>query len=273
MLNIPVFLASDDKFAPFVATTMASILMNTNEFIEFYILDCGITDTNKSKIDATHKYFSNFSVEFVKVELNKYFESFPELENISKAMYARYLIPILKPDIKKAIYSDIDVTFVGDIKNLFLENLDNKIVGAVPSQRGKLNNNYAEAKRKLGLSEKHHFFMTGLLLIDCELWRNSNITNKLLEKTQQYSNNLDLPDQEIFNIVFDNNYKMLDKKYCVIYKIFNQVYTKEEILELESNKVIIHYPGGGFTNLGIIKIYIQQIIFGQLSNILASKKK
>ena len=67
--------------------------------------------------------------------------------------------------LKKVIYSDIDVTFVGDIKNLYMESLDNKIIGAVPSQRGKLNNNYEEIKKKLKLSDSHHFFSSSNALM------------------------------------------------------------------------------------------------------------
>lgn len=95
--------------------------------------------------------------------------------------------------------------------------------------------------------------MSGLLLIDCNLWRKNNITSKLFEQTTFYSNRITLPDQEIFNIVFDNDYMPLDKKYCVIYKIFDQVYTKEQIDNLIKEQVIIHYPGA-IVSLGIIKI-------------------
>lgn len=245
MIRIPVFLASDNQYAPFVATTMASILLHTNEYIEFYILDCGISEKNKIKISNINSSFKHYSVEFLKINLKEYFDKFPELKNISKAMYARYLIPLLKPNLKKVIYSDIDVTFVGDIKNLYMESLDDKIIGAVPSQRGKLNNNYEEIKNKLNLSDSHHFFMSGLLLIDCELWNNFNLTNRLLTETKAHLNSLDLPDQEVFNIVFDNNYKELNNKYCVIYKLFSDIYTDEEIKKIEREKIIIHYPGSG----------------------------
>lgn len=44
MKNIPVFLASDDNYAPFLATTAYSVLSNTKSFIDFYVLDGGITD-------------------------------------------------------------------------------------------------------------------------------------------------------------------------------------------------------------------------------------
>lgn len=243
MLKIPVFLSSDDKYSPFVATTIASILANTKEFIEFYILNCGISEENIKKISNMKNKFNNFSIEFINIDINKYFNNFPERQFISKAMYARYLIPILKPEVKKAIYSDTDVAFVSDIKILYNENLSDKPLGAVPSQRGKLNNNYKDTKEALGLSKEHKYLMSGLLLIDCEKWRNENYTEKLLQETKKWIGTLNLPDQEIFNIVFDNNYKELDKKYCVIYKIFNDVYDKNEITELKKNQVIIHYPG------------------------------
>ena len=36
--HIPVFFVADDNYAPFVATTMASVLKNTKSFIEFYVI-------------------------------------------------------------------------------------------------------------------------------------------------------------------------------------------------------------------------------------------
>lgn len=243
-MKIPVFLASDNNYAPFVATTMSSILLHTNEFLEFYILDCGISSENKRKIVNTKKYFDNFSIDFISIDLNKYFIEFPELQCISKSMYARYLIPELKPEINRAIYSDIDVAFTGDIKILWQEDLEDKIIGAVPSQRGGLNNNYSEIKNKLHLADSHNFFMSGLLLIDCKKWRKENITKKLLSETEKLKERIDLPDQEIFNVVFNNRYKSLDKKYCVIYKIFEDCYSQNDIEYLKQNQIIVHYPGG-----------------------------
>jgi len=48
--HISVFLVADDYYALFVATTMASILKNTNSFVDFYILSDGISAKNKLKI-------------------------------------------------------------------------------------------------------------------------------------------------------------------------------------------------------------------------------
>ena len=47
---IPIFLSSDNNYAPYIATTIASICDNTAAFCEFYILDGGIKTDNKTKI-------------------------------------------------------------------------------------------------------------------------------------------------------------------------------------------------------------------------------
>ena len=39
MYRIPIFLSSDNNYAPFVATTIASVCDNTKSFCDFYILD------------------------------------------------------------------------------------------------------------------------------------------------------------------------------------------------------------------------------------------
>lgn len=244
-LKIPVFLCTDDNYAPYAAAAMASILKHTKEFINFFVIDTGISKKNKRLIALQNKFFDNFSLEFIKIDPKKYFKNFPTLPFISSAMYGRYLIAELKPEINKAVYTDVDVVFTGDIKELYNESLDGFMLGAVPSQRGKLNNNYFEIKKSLNLDFEHKFFMSGLLLIDCVQWRQSNIFQKLMNETERLSKQLICPDQEVLNVVFNNNYKPLDVRYCVIYKLFKDCYNKDEIDEILKKQLIIHYPGGG----------------------------
>ena len=166
MCKIPVFMASDENFAPFVAITMASILKNTSSFVEFYVLDSGISKKNKQKIINLNKFFKNFSIEFIEVDTDKYFKNLPEMEYISKSMYSRLLIPVLKPKLEKVIYTDVDVVFIKDIKELYETDLDDFVVGAVSSYRFKeCEKEYLEAKHRLKISANHKQFMSGLLLI------------------------------------------------------------------------------------------------------------
>lgn len=235
-MNIPVFLASDNNYAPFVATTIASICDNTKSFCDFYILNSGITDENKEKIRKLKKQFNNFSLEFIEIDLNKYFKNFQENRYITKSMYSRFLIPDLKPQIHKAIYSDIDVIFMGNINQLFCERLDNYIIGACLEQNAEYNLN-SKRQMYLNLSDSHQYFCSGLLLIDCQQWREKNITSKLFDSIKNLPPKLECPDQDMLNKLFNNNnYKILSRKYCYI----NQFCTSNKL----PNEVVIRHFNG-----------------------------
>lgn len=248
--GIPVFLSSDNNYAPFVATTIASIMDHTKSFVNFYILDGGITIENVRRIKELRKEFPSFSIEFIEIDVKKEFKNFPVRVHFSIDMYTRFLIPKLKPELKKVIYSDVDVIFNGDIKELLNERLDGYSLGAVPYNFGYLNPiKYGEcsAKRfneRLSISAEHKYFESGLLLIDVNLWKKNNITEKLINKVKNNSNEIILtPDQDVLNIVFENNYKELDNKYIVVPHRKNVMRT--DIITRKSIKkpFIIHYAG------------------------------
>ncbi len=235
MINIPIFLSADNNYAPFVATTIASICDNTTSFCNFYILDGGITDKNKGKICNLKKHFNNFSIEFLKINLEEYFKKLPETQYISKAMYSRFLIPELKPEIDKAIYLDVDVIALGDIAQMYNEDLKGYALGATWEKyaEGKINQ---ERKEQLNLSHEHKYFCSGSMVIDCKIWRKNKIFEKLVNTYKSLKIELICPDQDILNKFFDNNYKIIDTKYCYI----NQVCA---IKPYSSNTVIRHFNG------------------------------
>lgn len=239
---INVAMCSDNFYAPFVATTMASILKNTKENVNFYIISDGIKEFNKEKIEkGSRKFFTNFSVTFVEINSSKLFSDLIELPYISRSMYSRWLIPELIPNVDRIIYTDIDVCVVGDILELWNEDIGEYCFGAVPHQRVGATSNYLEYKVRCGLELNHDVLASGLLLLDCIKWRKENIAEKLIHLAVERK----LPDEEILNIYFSGNkYKKLFAKYCVIYKYLDECYTKEEIEMLTKEQVIIHYPGG-----------------------------
>ena len=93
-----------------VAVTIASIMENTKSQIAFYILDNSISSLNKKKIIRFLKKYSNCSTNFIDIN-SEIFAMFPETFHYSKAIYSRYLIPEVKSNLKKVIYTDVDVIF------------------------------------------------------------------------------------------------------------------------------------------------------------------
>lgn len=214
MVRIPLFLSADNGYAPFVATTIASACDHTKEFIEVYVLDGGISSENKKRIEKLKEKFSNFSLEFITIDINKEFKNLNERMHFTKTMYARFLIASLKPNLNKVLYSDVDVVFLGDLNEMYQEPLDDYILGAVWEDFNESNGNNEKRKRDLGLSKEHKCFASGNLIINTQKWREKEITPKLMEIAQKYESLLQFLDQDILNIYFDNNYKVLSSKYC-----------------------------------------------------------
>ena len=212
MSNIPIFLSCDNNYSPFVAATIASICDNTKSNIDFNILDGGIDDINKQKILQLRKSFNNFSIEFIKVDLEKEFQNFKMVTYISKAMYSRFLIPYVKPDIKKAIYLDIDLIVLKDISSFYNIDLEGYALGAIYDESHKDYNK----DDPIVPSDKYYYFNSGVLLLDCEIWRKNNIIKDLFYLEKIYRKINLHPDEAILNKFFDRNYKMIPRKYNFI---------------------------------------------------------
>src|SRR5574344_2544565 len=122
--SIPIFLPSDNNYAPFLATTIASICDNTVNFCEIYILDGGITEDNKVRIEKLKEKFKNFSIEYLKIDIEKIFDGFKIPNYINVSTYMRLLIPELNKNINKALYIDTDAIALGDISEIYNTDLE-----------------------------------------------------------------------------------------------------------------------------------------------------
>ena len=222
---IPIFLSSDNNYAPYIATTIASICDNTAAFCEFYILDGGIKTDNKTKIKTLMEQYNNFSIEYINIDTEKYFKNFVTNSYITLPTYYRCIIPQLKLNLERILYLDVDIIVKGDIQELFNTNLDNKVLGAIKD----LGDSYYIKRLKFNveIDPSHTYFNAGVLLIDCKKWREQNISEKLFNTEKKYRGKLLCNDQDVLNKVFENNYKMLLEKF--------------NALTLKGDTVIRHY--------------------------------
>ena len=214
MSGIPIFLSSDDNYAPFVATTIASICDNTESFCDFYILDSGISEENKEKICELKKQLLNFDIEFIPIDLEKEFKNINYCNAgnyISISTYNRFLIPKVKPELGKVLYLDIDIVVLGDIAELYNQELEGYALGAVWDKSRKYYN--LDTKELMELSDDYKYFNAGVLLIDIQKWNKDNIVEKLFKISDRYGEKVLHADETLLNKYFDGQYKILDLKY------------------------------------------------------------
>ena len=226
--HIPVFLHVSNEYAPMCAVTMASILYNTQQHIDFYIIETGITDFNKKQIENLSNKFNNFSVEWIAFKYNDIFKKdyflkikkgnlhHPEWPGIHS--FCTPFIPLLKQEINKAIYIDTDVIFLDDITLFYNEDISNYALGVVPDVVCPLfvSKKQKDLNKNIPYSEFGTYFCAGVLLINCEFFRNNNLINDYFKITKEQV--VPVCDQDVLNILLKNKCKMLDQKFDVIYQ-------------------------------------------------------
>lgn len=241
---LPIFLASDETYAPFVTTTMYSILRNTESNVKFTIIDGGIMENTKRMIHQSLEEFNHFTLHYVDIK-NFSTANLPSIKTYTKNAFSRYFIPNIDENTNKAIYLDADIIAVGDIQHLFDEDLEGFPLGAILEDFFPENYTYLKKRIALDYNGDDHYFNSGVLLIDCEAFRRHDYTSHLLEITQRYEGKLSTADQDCFNIVFENNFKVLKYRYNFM-PDFSDSMNKwcPEEYDLEKDNVILYH----FTN-------------------------
>ncbi len=233
--EIPVFFALNDKYIPFLAVTLRSIIDNSSENY-FYNLRILYTDISKENINRISKLATNnVKIEFV--NLNYYIDRIKDKlytrDYYSKDTYFRLFLPNLYPEYDKVLYLDCDIVVLDDIAKLYNTNIKNALVGAITEETAIYTQevkNYAE--RVIGVSDSKHYFNAGVLLMNLKELREFGLQEKflyLLEKT-------------IYSVAQDQDY--LNRMCKGRVKYISQMWNKSPapIKNVNINKVkLIHY--------------------------------
>jgi len=228
MQNINIVLTSDQKYAVPLIATVTSVLENNkkNNHIIFHILENEIKGNVKLKIQNLEKKY-NCRVIFYNFNLYNT-KKLPIYDHLSKAVYLRLFIQdILSSDIKKIIYLDCDIVCLDDISYLYNENIENFPIGVITDIKSK---DLIRLKR----FNVEKYFNSGVMLINLIKWKKIVNIDSISSIIEKQDNKLVDADQEILNILFNNNYKELPKKYNLDLK--HQIFKK-----VPKNTVILHY--------------------------------
>ena len=210
--HIPVFCATDENYAPFASIMMKSLLSHTKSFIDFYVMDGGITKKTKKLIDKDLKNFPNKTIRYI--DMSPYdLKRFPNLAHFSANTFSRYFIPEIAPDLKRAIYLDVDMTIKGDIADLFHQDLDGHALGAMAHLPSTFMSMRLKKKTWPDYHSESAYFNAGTLLMDIPKLIEMDFTQKAIDLTDMLYDKLIYPDQDVMNIIFENNYKILDFRF------------------------------------------------------------
>ena len=192
-------------------------------------------------IDKLRKQTLPYTCDLIDAKINnKNLYSLTEPKNyLTRATYYRLFVPNVVND-KKALLLDSDLVVNGSIKELYEIDISNYLIGAVESIGG-------DHYKDLGLKQKADYFNAGVMLINLELWRKHNLTDKVINYMLSYPKNIRFADQCGLNAIVNGNWKRVPAKYNLTTSLFRDperfYIDGEELKEARLNPIIIHYTG------------------------------
>lgn len=223
-----IVFSCDENYAPFLATTMASILTNSDEEdnFTFYILDGGLSRLSKARIGALRKY-KYFKINYISFDYS-IVEVCPVIYHFSKAAYFRFFMADLIPQADRLLYLDVDLIVRTSLAPLYAMELGQNIVAAVPRSKSD----------RLGMKGQM-LFNSGVMLIDAAAWRRWKIANKLVSITSEIVDKIELADQDSLNFLFKDHYTYIAKEWNIKHQNRPKINTAK----------ILHFSGPKFENL------------------------
>lgn len=216
--EIPIFFAVDDRYIPFLAVSLKSLIENASKSYNYAIkvLALNVEERNKKKI---LKYETeNVKIEFVDLiyYLEKVKDKLYTRDYFTQTTYFRLFIPELYPQYDKAIYIDSDTTVLGDISEFYNINLHDNLIGAVSDcsvQNNEAFQDYVE--RVVGMATYKHYFNAGILLMNLDAMRKFEFQAKFLYllETMKFAV---AQDQDYLNRLCKGKTKLIDEGWNIM---------------------------------------------------------
>lgn len=233
--KISVLLASDNHYAVLIAALIKSIEINhkTNEHIVFTIIDDGVSENNKKKLEKSITS-DIISLRWVKpkdivpphVKIPTDTSIYPI--TVYLRLFAPYAVGL---QYKKIVYMDVDMILYDDISNLYNINIGDNVLGAVQDYMPTFNHPRAIPNYKaLGIPAETKYFNSGLMLINSEKWIKEDVANKVIKCMNDNKLHIIYPDQYGLNIVLRNSWYEIDR-----------IWNASALFEFPENPSLIHF--------------------------------
>ena len=204
--KIAVCFGCDNNYVQHLAATISSILKskNENEFLNFYIIDGGITKQNKKKLEFFQNNY-DCKIEYVKPDMDK-------LKNcntfkgdyISLATYYRLFIPELLQKEDKVLYLDCDIIVRKPLSELYNKDFANCLILGIIDVAAKYHS------LRLGLKK---YINAGVILINSKKMRDINSDAMIIDWINSNNEKIECHDQDVINAVFNPEIKYIEDKW------------------------------------------------------------
>lgn len=242
MSKITIAYAPDDGYINMTVVSMFSAVQNNiDSNIEFIILYSNLKEESINKLNSIKSQF-DCNIRYVKIDESE-FNDFPMSKWVTVQAWFRIKIPDLCPDLDKVLYLDCDTMVNQPLKELFEIDLKDNYIAAVKDVW-----DVDKHLRRLSMNSDS-YFNSGVMLINCQLWREHKLFNKIKEYAIENKKIIKFCDQDSLNKVIDDKKINLHQKFNFMDTWWRNYYNQYEgndlrnYEEAQKNPVIVHLTG------------------------------
>lgn len=245
--------ASDNRFAEILGVSLISLYENSKDMedIVVYILDSGITQDNKEKIEAIARSFRRSEIHWIPAQdISKVLSMEVKVDRGSLSQYARLFVSSdLPATLDRVLYLDCDIVIVKSIRELWNLDLQGKTIGAL------LDAFSIAYRRNIDLQPNDVMFNSGVMLIDLNRWKKQRVEERLLRFIESKNGRIQQGDQGALNAVLSYDTYCFEPRFnsVTIYYDFNYdemmiyrkpaegFYDRKEIERAVEDPSIVHF--------------------------------
>lgn len=246
-----VVYSASDLYSALAGISLTSLLENNKEESEIHviIMDNGISEENKRKLTETARKYHR-DIRFIPLA-----ESLSSVHiNIQKwniSTFGRLFEASSLPDTDKVIHVDCDMIVCGSLRELWELDMSHAMIAGAPDC---LSDIY---KTNIGLKPEDIYINAGLLVMNLERIRKTNMEERFLKYIEKNSGFLTYVDQEVLNACVEKEEKIFlplrYNSYSILHYLTYQqlkrlrhvrhMFPEDEYTQSVEHPAIIHYTG------------------------------
>lgn len=217
--KVSVYYSVDDRYAPYLAVSMASLIdhTNPNRKYEINVVHQKLSKANKERI----KRLKTKNVKIRLVEMNKSLEEITNNTNnrlnggdvFTLTIFFRIFLPRMFFFEDKGIYIDCDTIINDDVGKLFDIDLGDNLVGGVQDKSIAHNKPFIRYIEKAVGKPFDQYINSGVLLMDFKKLRKHKFDEHFMYLFNKYQFETVAPDQDYINAMLHGKIMFLNYRW------------------------------------------------------------
>ena len=207
-----ILVAFNDAYAMPAKVMLTSLIENNNCALSIYILYIALSDESKRAIQALEN--ESVTLRFIQMD-EKFLDGVPVTEHFSKDAYIRLFAHLVLPEnVDKILWLDSDLIINGSIREYYDQSFDEKLF--ISDKDMDFWNNQ-DIKKTLSMPSDAVYINSGVLLMNLREIRNKIRAEDIIEYIRKNYDKLSYVDQDVFNGLMWDDFKVVDPKHIYNY--------------------------------------------------------